>query len=46
MVFVEQVYPGRYVLVKVATIKTNAGSTRRPIHKLVIPPQEVKFKGL
>jgi hypothetical protein len=40
MAVVEEIHPGCDGLVRVATIKTTTGSTKRPIHKLVILPTE------
>jgi len=40
MAVVDVVHPGRDGLVQVATIKASTGSTRHPIHKLVILPTE------
>jgi hypothetical protein len=38
MAVVKEIHPGRDGLVQVATIKTSKGSSKHPIHKLVILP--------
>jgi hypothetical protein len=42
MAVVEEVHPERADLVRVATIKTTMGSTRRPIHRIAVM-EEVQY---